>query len=37
MDDAVAEHDHAWRRVKTHRYGVGEEYRCDICDLAWSL
>ena len=36
--DAPTGHDHAWSRVKkTHDYGVDDEYRCDICDLAWSL
>ncbi len=35
--DALAEHDHAWRRVETHNDGVFGEYRCDICNVAWFI
>ena len=32
-EDALVQHDHAWRHVKKHGYSVGDEYRCDICHL----
>ena len=32
------EHDHAWRLVKDHAEpGTSQQYRCDICNLTWSL
>lgn len=34
----VLDHDHAWRHVKGDpAYGSSWEYRCDVCDLSWSL
>jgi hypothetical protein len=35
--DTRAQHDHAWRRLKRHDSGVDDEYRCDVCQLAWGL
>ncbi len=31
------EHDHAWRLVKDHAEPGISQYRCDICNLTWSL
>ena len=34
----VGPHDHAWRRVAGEpAVGVFAEYRCDVCQLAWSI
>jgi hypothetical protein len=32
------DHDHAWRHVRGDvAYGTAMEYRCDVCNLSWSL
>jgi hypothetical protein len=40
--EAATEHDHAWRRVSQRQEGPlvrGEivVYRCDLCEVTWSL
>jgi hypothetical protein len=32
-----ADHDHIWRRVDKHQDGILDEYRCDVCQMQWSL